>query len=245
MVGIRKWLFGVLGWSFGGPIGALFGFIMGSYFDYMAKVAANQYRSSNNRRSTTIGDFQLSLLALLAAIMKADRRNLKIELNYIKDILRNTYGEQQTLEMMPILRELLKKESPVRDICAQIRYNMDHASRLELVSVLLKLSMIDNQFHAKEENLIRQISTWLGLSEKDYNSIYSVYKKDKDWAYRVLEVSQNATNEEVRKAYRRMAMKYHPDRVSHLGQDMAKSAEEKFKAVNKAWEQIKTERNIN
>ena len=141
------WCFGLV---FGGPIGALFGFIR-VLTDYMAKVAANQYRSSNNRRSTTIGDFQLSLLALLAAIMKADRRNLKIELNYIKDILRNTYGEQQTLEMMLILRELLK-EIPVRDICAQIRYNMDHASRLELVSVLL-LSMIDNQFHAKRKTL--------------------------------------------------------------------------------------------
>ena len=244
MAGIRKWLFGVLGWSFGGPIGALFGFIMGAYFDYAAKVG-KQYRSSDNRRSTTIGDFQLSLLALLAAIMKADRRNLKVELNYIKDILRNTYGEQQALEMMPILRELLLKEIPVRDICAQIRYNMDHASRLELVSILFKLSMVDNQFHAKEEILLKQIATWLGLSEKDYNSINSVYKKDEDWAYKVLEISQNATDEEVRKAYRRMAMKYHPDRVSHLGQDVAKSAEEKFKAVNNAWEQIKTERNIN
>ena len=62
--------------------------------------------------------------------------------------------------------------------------------------------------------------------------------------YEVLGVEKNATEQEIKKAYRKLAMKYHPDKVSHLGEDFRKTAEEKFKAVNEAWEKIKKERNI-
>jgi len=237
----NKWIFGALGWAFLGPIGALFGFLLGAFFDNSSLTKSHGPVTGR----TTPGDFRLSLLALLAAVMKADRKNLKVELDFIKQVLSNTFGSHYSQDSMPVIRELLQKDIPVHDICVQIRSNMDHASRLELVNVLLSLCLVDKELHASEEDLMKKISTWLGISDKDYQSMHSVHIPDTDWAYKVLEVAPSASDEEIRKAYRRMAMKFHPDRVAHLGEDVAKTANEKFKAVNRAWEEIKKSRNIN
>ena len=71
-----------------------------------------------------------------------------------------------------------------------------------------------------------------------------MFAKDDKAVYRVLEISPDASNQEIKRAYRRMANKYHPDKVSHLGQEMQTLAEEKFKAVNNAYQQLKKERNM-
>lgn len=240
MAKYRRWLFGALGWAFGGPLGALFGFLMGSFFDNATIVRTGQQPSG----MTTQGDFRLALLALLAAMMKADRKNLKVELEFIKQIFSNTFGSAVSNEVMQVLKELLQKDIPVQEICIQVRHNMDHPSRLELLNVLFTLSMVDKEFHATEEQLLHKMAYWLGISDKDFQSIYSVHKPDSNWAYTVLEVSPDDSDDTVRKAYRRMAMKYHPDRVAYLGEDVAKSADEKFKKVNSAWEEIKKSRGI-
>ena len=65
-----------------------------------------------------------------------------------------------------------------------------------------------------------------------------------DDCYKILEVSPDATDEEVKKAYRVAAMKHHPDKVSHLGEDVRKKAEEKFAKVNEAYDKIKAARGM-
>jgi DnaJ like chaperone protein len=71
-----------------------------------------------------------------------------------------------------------------------------------------------------------------------------MFVKDTDSAYKILEIEPNATNEEVKKAYKKMAVKYHPDKVSHLGEDVRKAAEEKFQNLNAAYNEIKKQRGI-
>ena len=121
---------------------------------------------------------------------------------------------------------------------------MDHPSRLELMHVLFGLSASDGEIHPEEIKIIHIIANYLNISKKDYESIKAIFIKDIDSAYKILEISSSASDSEVKKAYRKMAVKYHPDKVAHLGKEIQKTAEEKFKAVNNAYQQLKKGRNI-
>jgi DnaJ like chaperone protein len=121
---------------------------------------------------------------------------------------------------------------------------MDHPSRLELLHVLFGLSASDGEIHPQEVKVINTISGYLNISKKDYESIKAIFIKDMDSAYKILEIESSATDSEIKKAYRKMAVKYHPDKVAHLGKEIQKTAEEKFKAVSDAYREIKKKRNI-
>ena len=121
---------------------------------------------------------------------------------------------------------------------------MDHPSRLELIHILYGLSASDGHVHPEEVKIIQTMANYLNINKRDYESIKAMFAKDDKAVYRVLEISPDASNQEVKRAYRRMANKYHPDKVSHLGKEMQSSAEEKFKAVNNAYQQLKKDRNM-
>jgi DnaJ like chaperone protein len=238
-----KWIGGGLGFALGGPIGGLLGFFLGSFVD---SSTGGMWQQTGQRTvyRTTPGDFGVSLIVLIAAVMKADGKVLKSELDYVKRFFLSQFGPGMTHEALEILRDMLKKDIPLPDVCAQIRNNMDYASRLQLIHILYNISAADNRFEPAEIKVIKSIADNLGISSADYESIRNMFIPATDASYRVLEVERTATDEELKAAYRKMALKYHPDKVSHLGEDFRRSAEEKFKAVNEAWEKIKRERNM-
>ena len=121
---------------------------------------------------------------------------------------------------------------------------MIYESRLQLVHLLFGLSAADGHVHPLEIKTIEQISYSLGLDNNDIASLKAMFIEDTDSAYKILEVSQNSSNEEIKKAYYKMAKKYHPDKVNHLGEKIKLGAEEKFRKLNKAYEQIKQSRGI-
>lgn len=238
-----KWIGGGLGWFFGGPLGALFGFAVGSMFD-----GPRQNTTTTNFRgqkyNTTAGDFALSLLVLIAAVMKADKKVVRSELDYVKNFFRNQFGDETANEALLMLRDLLKQEIPVADVCRQISRNMEYSSRLQLIQMLFGLSASDKHIDEREIKTIELIASYLNISEKDRVSIKNMFIPSDDAYYKILEIDPGASNDEVKKAYRRMARKYHPDMVSHLGDDFNNIANEKFKKVNEAYEKIKRSRNM-
>ena len=236
-----KWIGGGLGWVVGGPIGGLLGFLLGSFFDD-SKVESY---TTTDRSLTTPGAFGVSLLVLIAAVMKSDGKVVKSELDYVKQFFIRQFGRESAKEALAILRDLLRQEIPLRDVCSQISRNMDYASRLQLIHLLFGVSGADGTLHASEIRMVETIAGYLGISSSDFTSIRNMFIPDTDAAYRILEVDSKASNDEIKKAYRKMALKYHPDKVSHLGEDFRKSADEKFKNVNEAYEKIKKERGIN
>ncbi len=141
MGGFGKWLGGGLGFVMGGPIGALLGFLVGSMVD-STSVITSTYTSGT--RGTTPGAFGVSLLVLIAAVMKADGKVVKSELDYVKQFFVRQFGRDSAAEATMMLRDLLKKDIPLRDVCQQISRNMDYSSRLQLLHLLFGVSMADS-----------------------------------------------------------------------------------------------------
>lgn len=228
---MNKWLFGSLGWALGGPLGAIMGYAIGSM-------------ASHNRKNTQRGDFGAAMLVLFAAVMKADGELKKTELNFVKQFFIENFGIQYAQDIMPVFKKILDKNINLQEVCYQIKSHMDMPSKLQLIHILFGLSKADNQIHKNEINVISNISNFIGINDSDFNSIKAMFIKDTKGAYEILGITDKQTNQEIKSAYRKMATKYHPDKVSHLGEDFSKFAEEKFKSVNDAYQQIKKERNI-
>ncbi|MDD4923157.1 MAG: TerB family tellurite resistance protein, partial [Bacteroidales bacterium] len=194
---------------------------------------------------TQAGDFGVSLLLLSAAVMKSDQQVLKAELDFVKVFFKKQFGQEKAENYILMFRELLKQDFNLHEVCMQIKLYMDHASRLQLLHFLFGLAQSDGKVHPEEIRVIRSIASWLGISPVDVESIQAMFVKNSESAYKILEITHEATDEEVKKAYKKMAVKYHPDKVSHLGEDVQKAANEKFKKVNVAYEQVKKERGLN
>ena len=234
-----KWIGGGLGWAFGGPIGAVLGFVVGSMFDGGQEAVRHGATSGYSGRTTT-GGYIMSLLVLVAAVMKADGKVLKSELDYVKKFMVHNFGEDSAQEAVKMLRDLLQQTIPVNEVCRQIQSNMNYSARLQLVHFLFGIAQADGQVDSREEDLIKYICEQMGIQNNDYISIQAMFVPNTDSDYKILEIDRSATDDDVKKAYRRMAMKYHPDKVSQLGEDVQNAAKEKFQRLSQAYENIKT-----
>jgi len=244
MGSLGKWIGGGLGWAFGGPIGALIGFTLGSMFDG-TQISSSMTSIGSSR--TTEGDFKMSLLVLMACIMKADGHVDKAELAVVKKFLVTNFGEQGALDALHILKNLLDQDINEGEVAMQISQNLNYSSKLELLHLLFNIAYADGEVVASEMATIQRIANIFRIDRLDFESVKAPYMKlvDRDWAYKSLEIEPTATNEEIKKAYRNMAKKYHPDKVNDLGEDVKKSATEKFRSVNEAYENLKTQRGMN
>ncbi len=236
--GYGKWIGGGIGWAFGGPIGGLLGFAFGSMFD-----------GSTITRPTGGGagsrDFVASLLVLTAAVMKADGKVTRNELDFVKRFLVQNVGSERATEYIKMLGDITKQEFEVSDMAQQIGRFMDYSSRLMLLQYLFGVAMSDGKAGTAEVNLIDSIAGYMGIGNADYASIKAMFIKETDSAYKILEIDPSASNDEVKKAYRELAKKYHPDKVAHLGEEVRKSAEEKIVQLNAAYDAIKEKRGMN
>ena len=236
-MGVFKWLGGILGFTFGGGIfGGIIGYAIGSLLEKKVKT---EYRGGEQQ-----GDFIMGLLILTAAVMKADGKVMKSELNFVKDFLAKNFGANNLQNRIDILRNLLDKNIDVYQTCEKIRISFPYATKLQLLHYLFGIAVADNDCTKAEKDLIERIANLIGLSQADYKSIEAMYFQVTDSAYVILQVERNATDEEIKRAYKRMCIKYHPDKVAHLGEEAQKAANEKFQEINNAYEQIKKERNL-
>ncbi|MCM1034252.1 MAG: TerB family tellurite resistance protein [Paludibacter sp.] len=251
---IGKWILGGLGFVLGGPIGAVVGVVLASFLEDGSRVlpeAEQEFRQTTHQNNTRThrpsqGDIHISILVLIACTMKADGHVRKSELDAVKRFLVRTYGKQQALEALQVLKQLLEQTINPDAVARQIAQNVNYSTRLEILHFLLDLAHTDGEYAPTEQQLIAQIAVALGIRPTDFRSLSALYEKDKnpDWAYQALEIQPSATNDEVKKAYRRMAMKYHPDKVASAGEDIRQKATEKFRAINEAYEYIKQQRGI-
>lgn len=262
-MGSKKWLYGILGWAILGPMGALIGFLAGTVFDIFGgtQITGGDNNGTTWRRTTGGGyttdgsspsdqyrtgqrnSFMMSLLVLATAVIKADGKLSSAELQNVRNFIRTNFGDQAAGEAESIVRQLMAKDINVFQVGAQIRTYMNYSQRLQLFQYLVQLAQCDGMVQS-ELDVLDSIASAIGLSNIDRDSLLNMYRQSADSAYKVLGIEPTATDDEVRKAYKKMALKYHPDKVATLGEDVQKAAEEKFKKVQQAYEQIKKERGM-
>jgi|SRR5574344_140431 DnaJ like chaperone protein len=236
-MGYGRWITGALGWVLGGPIGGLIGYFVGSLAD--GSISSSVGGNAGQRNS-----FLISLLVLSSAVMHADGKVMRSELDYVKGFIRANFGEEAVAQALSILKELSQKEVDLQQVCAQIKACMQISQRLQLLHYLVGISQADGAVSGSELEMLRKIAQYMGISERDSESVLAMFGNNIEDAYKVLEIDSSVTDEEVKRAYKRMAMKHHPDRVATLGADVRCAAEEKFKSIVAAYETIKKERNF-
>lgn len=259
-MGIGKWIGGVMGFMAMGPLGALAGFAIGSLFD-----SANNRENSNIEEDMTDGtsyqegqrnSFLFSMLVMASYIIKADGRIMHSEMEFVRQFLRVNFGEFAVSQGEQILlnlfeqRKRMEQSNPlafkntIHDCGAQIARNLTYEERIQLLSFLVKIAQSDGHVCASEIEALKEVAIAMGLSVKEVESMLNLEGDSLEDAYKVLEIEPTAANEEVRAAYRRLALKHHPDRVATLGEDIRKAAEEKFQRINNAKERIYKARGI-
>jgi len=247
-MGYGKWISGAIGWALGGPIGGILGYTIASFLEGdksqgadKAKFYAPQggFSPAEERNS-----FLVSLLVLSSAVMKADQRIMKSELDYVKRFISDNFGPDAATEAARYLKDLLKKEIDINAVGAQIQRFMNSEAKLQLLHYLTGIARADGTVSSAELKVLREIALAMSLSLRESEAIFAMFDNGIESAYQILEIDKNATDDEVKKAYKRLAVKHHPDKVSHLGADVQKASEEKFKSISEAYEKIKRDRGI-
>jgi DnaJ like chaperone protein len=230
---------GGLGWSLGGPIGAILGVAFANRIHELVE-GEKSISSYTRTQQSSPSDFHIALLVLAARVIKADGKVAQKELDFVRAQFVSMFGKERANESFAVFRKIVDQQIPLTKVCHQINGFTNHSTRLQLIHFLFKLGLADGHLHQNEVEEIRRIARNLRINPYDFESIKAMFSKESDtgWAYKVLEVSENASEAEVKKAYRKMALKYHPDRTIDAGAEAQAAAKETFLNVQKAYEHI-------
>lgn len=242
-----KWIATILGYTFFRFPGAILGFILGSLLD-ASRDKGNRGRFKKvftQEERVSPGDFELNLLSLSSIVIKADGRVNQTELDYVRQYFVSAYGKERANATFRTFNEVIKnREVSAQRICLFLTQRTRYEARLQILHFLFGIANADGQVSEAEATEIQKIAGFMRLSFRDFESIKAMFFKTGDHAYKILEIQKSATDAEVKKAYRTMAKKYHPDKVQHMDPVHIKGAEAKFKEVQKAYEQIQKERGM-
>jgi len=257
-------IFAVLGFILfkGSFLGGFIGLIVGGMFDQAARArkagqqnGGGQQQSrggqsfddifSYYRQQTQRYDFPTQLMALSAYVMKSDGRVVKSELNYVKAFFAQQFGPQFSGTHLQSLKRFLDAPSlPIEEICADIRMRGQVEIRIQLLQYLFGIARADGEVSDAEVSTLQRIAQLLQVPPMDFRSVQGMFRQNLEGDYEILGIEKSATDEEVKKAYRQMAIRFHPDKVASLGEEYQKGAKEKFQKIQEAYDNIKKSRNM-
>jgi len=243
-----RWFAAFIGYMFYRFPGALIGFVIGSLLDNMigGKSKGTSYKNvfqQQTRETVTPADFELHLLSLASMVIKADGSVNQRELDYVRQYFVQSYGKDRANATFKVFNEVIKnRQVSAQNICTMLRQRTRYESRLQILHFLFSVANADGFVTEPEVREIRNIAGYLGVQMAEFESIKAMFFKNPDSAYKILEIDRNATDADVKKAYRTMAKKYHPDKLQHMDEAYQKGAQEKFTKVQEAYEQLQKER---
>ena len=244
-----KYVFALLAFFLTRKLGfGILGFIIGHLLDTSVQSQGGRRRYSGDafdyyRRQSSVNDFQTMLMALSAAVMKADGKVLKVELNFVKQFFAQQFGRHFRQEHLQTLKKFLDAQTiPLDQICLDINARLQYEARVQLIHYLFHIAKSDGDVETSELNVIDFISQKLGVSSTDFESLKNMFYRNVDSDYKILGVESSSSDDEIKKAYRKMAIKFHPDKVAQLGEEHQKAAKEKFQQIQDAYEALKKRR---
>lgn len=253
-MGYGKWIGGIVGFMAAGPLGALAGYAIGSLLENNDdNNYSGGYSGQSHENTSAYGQrnsFLFSLLVMASYIIKADGKVMHSEMEFVRQFLRVNFGEAAVAEGNQILLNLFEQrkqmdannpsafKNTIYECGTQIRQNMGYEERLQLLSFLAKIAQSDGNVCMEEIEALKEVAQAMGLSPQEVESMLNLGGNTLEQAYKVLEIEPTATDDEVKAAYRKLALKHHPDRVATLGEDVKKAAEEKFQQINNAKDMI-------
>jgi len=240
-----KWIAALLGLMFYGYRGAILGFIIGSLIDSLTSSSrkGGGFGMFTEEQRVTPGDFELHLLSLSAIVIRSDGKVSQQEMDYVRMYFVQSYGKERANAIFRTFNEVVnKREMNAARIAQFLAQRTQYAARLQIVHFLFSIANADGHVSSAEANKIKEIAGYLRLGAKDFESIMAMFFKTTDDAYKILEIDKSATDAEVKKAFRTMAKKYHPDKIQNMDEAYIKGAEEKFRKVQEAYEKIQKER---
>jgi DnaJ like chaperone protein len=176
--------------------------------------------------------------------MKEDGKILKSELDYVRQFFKQQFSPHLSSKYIRDFKDILKKDFVLSDVCYSINNSMPIRQRSLLIQYLFGIAKADGIVSDSEMKVIQRISTYFRISSIEFEQIKSLFYKDSSSFYKVLGIEESATNDEIKKAYRKMAVKHHPDKFNKLGEEQQKAAKNMFQKIQEAYEYIKKERSI-
>lgn len=243
---MTRWIFVVLGFAFFRFPGAFIGYLIGSLIEntnFFASTSRQSGKASGPSQRVSPAEFELKLLSLASLVIKADGKVSKTELDYVRMYFVKAYGKERANATFRMFNEVVKQtQFSAFSLSIYLRDRTRYEARLQLLHFLFSIANADGHISDAERSIITEISAYLGIESGDYASIRAMFIQNRDSAYQILEVDRNASQAEIKAAYRTMVKKYHPDKLQHLDEAHRKGGEEKFKKVQEAYEQIQKER---
>lgn len=238
-----KWIAAFIGYYLFRFPGAMLGFFIGGMIDRYKQGSSSIFQ--NRFSSNQPGKLQLNLLALSATVIKADGQVKTQELQFVRNFFIANYGSEQAAMIFETFNEQIKIEvQSISDLAMIFVQRTPYETRLQVLHFLFGVGNADGSISKSELNKINQIADALGIRSSDFESIQAMFIKDTESSYKVLEILPSASAEEVKKAYRNMAKKFHPDKLQSKDPALIKGAQEKFQEVQKAYEAIQKERDL-
>ncbi len=242
-----KWILAVLGYMFFRFPGAILGFIIGTLIDNWSRSAGGFKGVFAEGGATTVtpGDFELNLLSLASLVIKSDGTVSQRELDYVRAYFVQAYGKERANATFRTFNEVIKsREISAQRIGQYLQQRTRYEVRLQIIHFLFSIAKADGMVSQAELNMLSDISGYLNIMKRDFESIKAMFFQTADNAYKILEIEKTATDAEVKKAFRTMAKKYHPDKLQHMDEAYRRGAEDKFRKVQEAYEHIQKERGI-
>lgn len=245
-------VFSIIGFAIGGPIGLIAGFLLGGFLD-----------NASTKKKGIPDAVLYSITALSAEVMKSDGVIQKSELYLFKNFMVTNFGNAAASKSIDILKDIKDLNISIEDHCLKLNSILNYTERLEITRYLIQLAFIDGDLNHKELSTLESISLYLQIRQQDFiyikntffyynqqqyssqNQNYQSYRKDtSENDYAILGVKSTDSNEDIKKAYRRLAVENHPDKIEHLGETARKQAEQNFSRINEAYQRIKKQRSI-